>query len=233
MTQQQGQQFVDLLLAFLRGETVTAPDMAYVRSAVEQVLADLPADIRKQAQCQPDAYRAIMSAAVERRWFQTSFRRKALEAIGGLSFVSYAVAKKIFFSYRRAEAVHLTRHLAHALRRFPKFQVFFDQSSLIAGPFPAQLAAAVTSCDVLLIMSYANTFERTHDPEDWVRQEITLGLESGRLLVPVLIDGAPFPLAENLPASLRDLCSFNAYQFSTHNFDASLQGLISFITLPR
>ncbi|NUP48710.1 MAG: toll/interleukin-1 receptor domain-containing protein, partial [Catenulispora sp.] len=46
---------------------------------------------------------------------------------------------------------------------------------------------------------------RLHQPDDWVRAEIAEALRSGKLVIPLLVSGAPRPTAEKLPEDLADL----------------------------
>ena len=57
-----------------------------------------------------------------------------------------------------------------------------------------------------------NGRRRIDDGRDFVRREIELALRDGKLVIPVLVDGAAMPPADALPESIRDLAYRHAMQ---------------------
>jgi hypothetical protein len=101
------------------------------------------------------------------------------------------------------------------VRRLGRENVFFDVYSKIpAGmDFFEILTERVTACDALVAIVGAgwisgldtNSRRRIDNPNDTVRIEIEAALERGIRVIPVLVDGAGMPNAEDLPDSLKKL----------------------------
>lgn len=60
---------------------------------------------------------------------------------------------------------------------------------------------------------------RIDDPSDFVRREVVVGLELGKRVVPVLVDGASMPHERDLPYEMRPLAHRNAVAISETRFD--------------
>jgi hypothetical protein len=123
----------------------------------------------------------------------------------------------IFISYRRQDCRHLADRLAEALS--PHFDVFMDVRDLQPGdPFPDVLRHNLEDCQLLLVvigprwltLTDAAGRRRLADPDDFVRQEVEAVLKQGKAILPILADGAPMPMADELPPSLRPLANFHA-----------------------
>lgn len=71
---------------------------------------------------------------------------------------------------------------------------------------------------------------RLHDPRDWVRREIELGLRGGTRVIPVLVDGATIPDKDRLPLSLAALPTLNAINIPWHESVNKLSKIISEVT---
>ncbi|GAB6038809.1 hypothetical protein JCM15519_33680 [Fundidesulfovibrio butyratiphilus] len=221
--------FVDVVLSYYSGSIPDSVDVRQLKNVADLVASDLSADHLKRLHGSPHDYREEITAIVQRRWFQTAFRKKALEVLGASGTVGGKGPLRLFFSYRRSESVDLTRHLAHTMGHLFKFEVFFDQSALTAGPFPEQLKNSVRACDVFLLMICPNTFDRIMDINDWVRQEIECAISQSRMIVPVLVNNASLPEVRALPENIRQLLDFNAFNFYANQFDACTIMLHQFI----
>ena len=129
----------------------------------------------------------------------------------------------IFISYRRKDArTHAERLLDHLKLRFGEDSIFFDQSGIESGAeFPRVIERAIESAEVLLAVigpewfSEANRL-RLFDREDFVRQEIALGLarlgtSENILVIPVLVGDAEMPQKSGLPEELHPLCKRQAH----------------------
>jgi hypothetical protein len=64
---------------------------------------------------------------------------------------------------------------------------------------------------------------RIDDPNDIVRFEIELALSQSVPIIPVLVDGAAFPTAAELPESIRRLSEFKGYPLSNANWPGELK----------
>ena len=147
-----------------------------------------------------------------------------------------AASGRIFISYRREETAYpagwLFDRLAH---HFDGGQVFKDVDSIQPGDdFVEVIATAVGSCDVLLALIGAEWLtitdvhgqRRLDNPEDFVRLEIEAALTRGVKVIPILLDGARMPRAEELPASLAKLVRRQALELHPARFDHDTSRLL-------
>jgi hypothetical protein len=140
-----------------------------------------------------------------------------------------AAPGRIFLSYRREETDFPAGWLHDRLvAHFGHDQVFRDVDDIPPGAnFPAVIAKAVASCDVLLALIGSQWVtitdeegrRRLDDPDDFVRLEIEAALQRGVLVIPILVRGAKMPRARQLPGSLAELVHRNALELSPNNFD--------------
>jgi hypothetical protein len=145
---------------------------------------------------------------------------------------SQAAPGKIFISYRRDETSRLAGRLYDALTG--RFQVFMDVESIAPGGELAAINTAVESCDVLLALigkewltvKEADGSRRIDNPKDWVRWEIEAALAHNVPVIPILIDGAGMPKADDLPPSLAEMRSRNGLDLDQGRFRAGLSRLV-------
>jgi TIR domain len=116
------------------------------------------------------------------------------------------VAGRIFISYRRADTANQAGWLADRLAaQYGRHQVVKDVDSIQLGnDFADVIAAAVTSCNVLLALIGHQWLAAAAaaGPNDFVRVEIESALTRGVQVIPVLVDGARMPTAAELPPGL-------------------------------
>ncbi len=122
----------------------------------------------------------------------------------------------IFIGYRREDTVDVAGRIYDALTaRFGRDQIFKDVDSLWPGAdFGAHIQSLLPQCRTMLVLIGPawvtalddNGRRRLADPNDWVRVEIETALATPALeVVPVLVNGAHMPRAEDLPESLHPL----------------------------
>jgi hypothetical protein len=138
-------------------------------------------------------------------------------------------AARVFISYRREETSYAAGWLFDRLvKRFGEGQVFKDVDSIEPGDdFSEVIAAAVGECDVLLALighewltvADEDGRPRLRDPHDFVRLEIESGLDRGVSVIPVLVEGARMPTAEDLPGDLARLAGRQAVELSPSRFE--------------
>jgi hypothetical protein len=143
---------------------------------------------------------------------------------------------RIFISYRREETAYPAGWLYDRLAdRFGGGQVFKDVDSIQLGDdFVEVITSAVGSCDVLLALIgqewLAITDEhgrrRLDDPDDFVRLEIEAALTRRVRVIPILVDGARMPRADELPDSLATLVRRQALELSPARFDFDTNRLL-------
>ena len=138
------------------------------------------------------------------------------------------VPGRIFMSYRRDDTAYSAGWLFDRLAsHFGSDQVFKDIDSIELGDdFTEVITTAVGSCDVLLALigdrwltiTDQDGRRRLEDPRDFVRLEIETALTRNVRVIPILVEGARMPRAEELPASLAKLVRRQALELSPHRF---------------
>jgi hypothetical protein len=148
------------------------------------------------------------------------------------------VAGNIFISYRRTDEPGFALALYTRLEQeFPSEKLFMDvEGHIKAGDdFTAVLNEQVAQCDVLLAIigeRWLNARDgdgnrRLENDGDFVRIEIASALGLGKRVIPVLVNEAQMPRADDLPASLKSLALRNAVAIRLTRFKADSQGLIN------
>jgi hypothetical protein len=145
---------------------------------------------------------------------------------------------KVFISYRRSDAAGYTRALHRELcRRFDARFAFLDRAGIEVGDdFPQHLRTAVERCVVSLVVvgpgwldaRAADGSRRLDDPTDFVRLEVALALASGKVVIPVLLDDAPMPLADQLPDVLKPFarCDTFLLRGKDYEYERQLEDLV-------
>jgi outer membrane protein assembly factor BamD (BamD/ComL family) len=143
--------------------------------------------------------------------------------------VNESLPGRIFISYRRQETAWPARQLYDVLvEHFPAEQVFKDVDNIDPGEdFVERITAAVGLCDVLLAligpqwltMADENGQRRLDNPEDYVRLEIETALTRKIRVIPILVDEARIPRANELPGTLAPLVRRNAVEINPITFD--------------
>lgn len=144
---------------------------------------------------------------------------------------------KIFISYRRQDTKQISRRIFDWLEaKFGRDQVFMDIDSIPFGAdFHAFLSEQVGRAETVLALiehGWADARDehgdrRLDNRDDFVRIEIEAALAHKILIVPIMIDGAPIPRAEQLPETMRALTRRNvAFLDSGRDFNTHMSGLI-------
>lgn len=141
--------------------------------------------------------------------------------------------QRIFISYRRSDSETSSGALARDLReRFGKESVFRDKEDIEGGAKWLQNVEQQISDRSTLLVLIGKTWldqrdtagnRRIDNPTDIVRKEITLGLEKGANVIPVLLEDARMPQWEELPEPLKPLADYNAVQLRDGDWEHDLQ----------
>src|SRR4051794_19678564 len=143
--------------------------------------------------------------------------------------------KGIFISYRRQDTAGYAGRLYDRLAgHFGADRVFMDVEGIEPGlDFVDAIERAVGSCEVLIVIIGPGWLatdsagkRRLDDPKDFVRIETGAALARHIRVVPVLVDKAAMPLAEELPADLAPLVRRQAIELSNKYWDATTAELI-------
>ena len=146
------------------------------------------------------------------------------------------VPGRIFMTYRREDTAYPAAWLFDRLAGyFGRDQVFKDIDSIELGDdFVEVITAAVGSCDALLALigdrwlssTGRDGQRRLDDPDNFVRLEIEAALARNVRVIPILVEGAQMPRAEELPTSLAKLARRQALELSPARFDADTRRLL-------
>ena len=139
-------------------------------------------------------------------------------------------------SYRREDTAYPAGWLYDRLAgHFARSQVFKDIDSIELGDdFADVITTAVGSCDVLLALIGGRWLtvagqdgrRRLDNPDDFVRLEIEAALARDVRVIPILVEGARMPRADELPASLSKLARRQALELSPSRFDVDTGRLL-------
>jgi hypothetical protein len=135
---------------------------------------------------------------------------------------------RIFISYRRDDAAGDAGRLAdHLHRRFGADHVFLDIDTIGPGhDFVRVLRESLQQTAAVLVvigprwtsLLGADGTRRLDDPNDFVRLEVEAALGRDIPVVPVLVQGAPLPRKEDLPAALAGLATRQAAKLDHAEF---------------
>jgi len=146
---------------------------------------------------------------------------------------------RLFLSYRRSDCPDTVKFLHERLKaRLPRWSIFYDHHSIPAGEsFPDRLKTEIANATVVLVVIGPKWLEslrdRSHSNQvDHVREEIKLALQSGRLVVPVPVQSAPFLRESDLAdfPELLPLASLNVRCIRPDpDFDGDMDRLAAFL----
>ena len=146
----------------------------------------------------------------------------------------------IFISYRRGESAGYAGRLHESLeRRLGDGHVFRDVDELEPGQdFVDAISARLRECAACLVMIGSEWLlvtdrtgrRRLEQANDYVRLEIEAALNRLDLLVvPVLVEGATMPSAEDLPAAMRALSRRHALSLRDETWDSDVDRLVTIL----
>jgi hypothetical protein len=146
------------------------------------------------------------------------------------------MATRVFISYRREDSAALAGRVHDRLRsEFGRHALFMDVDTVRLGvDFAKVLHDEVAKCDVLLAVIGPNWLNardeegnrRLDDPNDFPRIEIAAALQRDIPVIPILVDGARIPKADQLPKDLDALSRRNALDVRNASFHGDINRLI-------
>jgi TIR domain len=145
----------------------------------------------------------------------------------------------IFISYRRDESAGYAGRIADRfIEHFGEARVFRDIDSMEPGlDFVVAIERALESCAVVLVVigrNWTSTL-REHEQtgqEDYMQLEVATALKRNDVrVIPVLVQGASMPRAEELPDDLSALRRRNAIELHDSSWNEEIRRLIT--TLDR
>ena len=150
-------------------------------------------------------------------------------------------SSRIFISYRREDSSGHVLALLPALRgHFGADRIFKDTDNIPPGAdFLKFIKSELESCSVLLAIigrEWLNIQDprlktrRLDNPDDFLRVEVSSALKNERIrVIPVLIERAAMPGAQDLPSDLPELAFRNAIELSDVRWDSDIRLLIDAI----
>lgn len=144
----------------------------------------------------------------------------------------------VFLSYRRSDSAGTTGRIRDRLNEhYGEGQVFQDVDDIEKGDdFLDAISSELDRTDVQLVVigaewtsvTGADGGRRLDDPDDHLAHEIAIGLQRGDELrvIPVLVDGAKWPAANELPGPLSELSARNYVELRNDDWDDDLEGLL-------
>jgi TIR domain-containing protein len=142
----------------------------------------------------------------------------------------------IFISYRRDDSAGYAGRLYDRLAgHFGAGRVFMDVEGIEPGTdFVTAIEQAVAACRVEVVImgkdwlaaTDAAGRRRLDDPHDFIRLETSAALARNIRVIPVLVEGATMPRADELPPELRPLTRRQAVEISHKQWDATTGELI-------
>jgi hypothetical protein len=143
---------------------------------------------------------------------------------------------KFFISYRRLDTGQLVGRMSEKLAGyFGRDAIYVDVDRVPVGQdFPSHIQKFISTSDALLVVigpQWVSEFRnREDDEEDYVRIEIELALRQAVPILPILVDSAPMPRPDELPASISQLSFRNAFQLAAgREFNSDLGRLIQYL----
>ncbi len=145
--------------------------------------------------------------------------------------------KRIFISYRRDDSAgHAGRLFDFINERLGADSVFMDVDGIEPGvDFVVALERALADSEIVLVMIGRRWLDsvdaqgrrRLENPDDFVRLEIATALQKDNVrVVPVLVQDAVMPRAEQLPDDLKKLVRRNAVEVSDTRWSSDCELLL-------
>jgi hypothetical protein len=141
----------------------------------------------------------------------------------------------VFICYRREDSAGFAGRIYDRLKMsLGRESVFIDVDNIPAGrDFVEVLTERVGRCDALVALIGKNWLasadkdnrRRLDDPNDFVRIEIEAALERNVPVIPVLVDGAVMPQADDLPQPLKKFARRQGIEISHDRFDSDAERL--------
>jgi ABC-type sugar transport system substrate-binding protein len=143
-----------------------------------------------------------------------------------------SVTGKIFITYRRHDEPGYAQAMFLLLEKeFGRDELFMDVQGYVKPGyhFVRVLEAQVAACDVMLSVIGPNwkTWAKSlDDPADFLGIELKSALSLGKRIIPVLVNGAEMPDANQLPDSLKELSLLQAVTLSPLRFRDDMTNLV-------
>ena len=142
----------------------------------------------------------------------------------------------IFISYRRSDSQDVCDRIFEGLSdNFGKGSTFRDLDSKFGLDFRKVIDDALRKCKVVIVVIGDQWIDvrnkdggrRLDHPHDHVKIEVETALNLGVPVIPVMVEKASIPKAEDLPEEIKDLERRGGFEFQSGQFfDRSMQILV-------
>ncbi len=116
----------------------------------------------------------------------------------------------IFISYRREDGKDTARLLKESLVQ-KGYRVFLDMDELQDGVFDERILEAIDAAPIYMLIMTKHCFDRCHNADDWVRQEIEYAIKQGKTIIPINPDKQFVDYPETMPKHLREALKVHQY----------------------
>lgn len=136
------------------------------------------------------------------------------------------IEKTVFISYRRVNtswALAIFQNLTQN-----GYDVFFDFTGIASGDFEAVILENIRARAHFLVLLTPSALDRCAETTDWLRREIEAALESGRNIVPLMLEGFDFShtdVTNQLSGKLAALKRYNALRVPADYFSEAMARL--------
>jgi len=158
------------------------------------------------------------------------------DGLGVPSVTSRVAAKKLFLSYRREDTADAAGRLHDGLvNAFGGNRVFMDIDSVPLGvDFVDHVTEQIAECCAVIVMIGRQWLTvkdkqgraRLHNDSDLVRTEVAAALRLKVPVIPVFVQDAEMPNADELPEDIRSLTRRNGLDLSAIHWRADVERLI-------
>ncbi|MBQ2303655.1 MAG: TIR domain-containing protein [Bacteroidales bacterium] len=133
----------------------------------------------------------------------------------------------VFVSYRRSDGKDIARILNLAFKN-AGYRCFLDYNDLEGGVFGKKLENAVLDAPVFVMVMTPDYFARCTQEGDWVRREIELALDNGKIIVPLNYDAVLNGVPDYLDEKFRERvgCHNFATVYSNDAFEATFNDML-------
>ena len=144
--------------------------------------------------------------------------------------------KLAFISYRRVDSDAVAGRIRdRILAELPGRDVFMDVASISAGEnFRNAIVDKIAQCDVFIALIGEKWLEgsedRSQDEEDYILFELSSALSEDARIIPVLINNARMPSADQLSQDVQAFSQINAVELRHSRFEDDFVNLARVIT---
>lgn len=136
----------------------------------------------------------------------------------------------IFISYRSKDGAQYARILQLELEKYD-YRVFLDYDELTDGVFSEDIANAIQSATIFIMVLTPQYLERTLEDDNWVAKEIRMAIESGKHFVPINPDRRFNGIPKDTPGDIADIVG--KHQHSSIDFGQALKPTVDMMVKNR